>query len=214
MMTEIQRRTRADASIPGTMKIAMPAAVLAGGSSRRMGRPKAALPYGAGTLLEFQTERLARVFEEVFAVVKEPPEFSFGPARVLRDGVAGHAGIFGLVRALEEAVDRVFVMAVDLPALSLEVIHAIAERGSKTDAPALVPRAGGLLQPLAAVWRREVLSLARERVARGALSLRGLAEEAGAEVFPEEAWREMDPSGSSFLNMNTLEEYAAMRERA
>ena len=46
-------------------KIPMPAAVLAGGASRRMGRSKAALPYGAGTLLEFQTGRLADLFEEV-----------------------------------------------------------------------------------------------------------------------------------------------------
>ena len=119
-----------------------------------------------------------------------------------------------MVRALEASEDRVFVMAVDLPALSLEVIRAIAEHGSKTAAPALVPRAGGVLQPLAAVWRREVLPLARERIACASLSLQGLAEEAGAEVFPEEAWREVDPSGTSFLNMNTLEEYAAMRERA
>jgi len=196
------------------MKFAMPAAVLAGGASRRMGRPKAALPYGAATLLEFQTERLANLFEEVFVVVKDPPDFPVGPARVLRDGVPSHAALHGLLRALEEAEDHVFVMAVDLPALSLELIRAIAERSSKTAAPVLLPRAGGVLQPLAAVWRREVLSLARERIARGLLSLHGLAEEAGAEVFSEEEWREMDPSGSSFLNMNTLEEYAAMRERA
>lgn len=213
-MTEIQGPTRADANILIRMKFAMPAAVLAGGASRRMGRPKAELPYGAATLLEFQTGRLANLFEEVFAVVKDPPDLPVGPARVLRDGVLGHAALYGLLRALEEAEDHVFVMAVDLPALSLELIRAIAERGSKTAALALLPRAGGVLQPLAAVWRREVLSLARERIARGSLSLHGLAEEAGAEVFSEEEWREIDPSGSAFLNMNTLEEYAAMRERA
>jgi molybdopterin-guanine dinucleotide biosynthesis protein A len=179
-----------------------------------MGRPKAALPYGAATLLEFQTGRLANLFEEVFAVVKDPPDFPVGPARVLRDGVPDHAAIYGLLRALEEAEDRAFLMAVDLPALPLELVRAVTERGSKTAASVLLPRAGGVLQPLAAVWRREVLSLARERIARGSLSLHGLAEEAGAEVFSEEEWREMDPSGNAFLNMNTLEEYAAMRERA
>lgn len=195
------------------MEFAMPAAVLAGGASRRMGWPKAALPYGAGTLLEFQTRRLAGLFPEVFAVVKQPPDFPLGPARLLCDGASGHAAIFGVLRALEEAEDRVFVMAVDLPALSLGVIRAIAGRGAKTAAPALIPRAAGILQPLAAVWRREAIPLARERIARGSLSLHGLAEEAGVEVLPEEVWRESDPSGNAFLNMNTLEEYAAMRER-
>jgi len=191
----------------------MPAAVLAGGLSRRMGRPKAALSYGAGTLLEFQTNRLVPLFREVFVVVKEPPDFPYGPARVLCDRAPGSAPLHGVLRALEEAADRVFVMAVDLPALSLEVIRAIAERGSRTPAPALLPKAGGVLQPLAGVWRRAVLPLARERIAHGLLSLHELAEEAGAEVFPEEEWRPIDPFGNSFANMNTLEEYAAMRER-
>ena len=40
-----------DASIRCAVKIPMPAAVLAGGASRRMGVPKASLPYGRTTLL-------------------------------------------------------------------------------------------------------------------------------------------------------------------
>src|SRR5512138_782506 len=100
------------------MGFASPAAERAGGASRRMGRPKASLPYGAATLLEFQTERLAGIFEEVLVVAKEPPETPIGPARLVRDSDPGHAAIHGLARALEEARDRVFVLAVDLPALA------------------------------------------------------------------------------------------------
>ena len=91
------------------MKIAMPAAVLAGGASRRMGRAKAALPYGAGTLLEFQTTRLAELFEEVLVVAKEAPAFAAGPARVVLDRATEHAAIHGLIRALEE--DRKWLRA-------------------------------------------------------------------------------------------------------
>jgi molybdopterin-guanine dinucleotide biosynthesis protein A len=71
-----------------------------------------------------------------------------------------------------------------------------------------------VLQPLAAVWRREVLPAARERLARGELSLHGLAREVGADVIAEEEWRSADPSGNSFANVNTLEQYVALRERA
>jgi hypothetical protein len=46
------------------------------------------------------------------------------------------------------------------------------------------------------------------------MSLQGLAEEVGAEVFEENAWRAFDPSGAAFTNLNTLEQYAAQRERA
>ena len=192
----------------------MPAAVLAGGASRRMGRPKAELQYGAGTLLAFQVSRLAEIFEEVLVVAKAPPASPVAPARVVLDRVPQHAAIHGLVRALAEADDRLFVLAVDLPAIAPALLRAIAERSLATDAAALVPRADGRLQPLAAVWRRSVLAAAEGRIAAGQMSLQGLAEEVGAEVIEETAWRPFDPSGAAFTNLNTLEQYAAQRERA
>jgi len=197
-----------------TMRIRMPAAVLAGGASRRMGRPKADLPYGAGTLLAHQAQRLARVFTEVFAVLKEPPRLPAGPALVLLDGSPEHAAIHGLVRALEEVQDRVFVLAVDLPVLPESLMRAIAERALACEAMAVVPRAEGRLQPLAAVWRKAVLPAARARIERGELSLSGLADAVGAEVLSEEDCRRVDPSGNAFANLNTIEDYVAHRERA
>jgi molybdopterin-guanine dinucleotide biosynthesis protein A len=196
------------------MRVSMPAAVLAGGASRRMGRPKAALPYGSSTLLEFQTTRLAKIFEEVYVVAKEPPAFPAGPAGVLLDGAPDHAAIHGLIRALAEAPDRIFVLGVDMPAMPEPLLREIARRGRASEAGAVVPRAGGRLQPLAAVWRRSALPIAERRAGAGELSLHGLAEDIGAEILEEAEWRAFDPSGNAFENLNTLERYAALRERA
>ena len=191
----------------------MPAAVLAGGASRRMGRPKAGLEYGGATLLEHQTRRLAEVFSPVYAVIKAEG-LPAGPARVLLDRTPEHAAIHGLIRLLEEVDDRVLVLAVDLPVLSEGVLRLIAGRSLESEAAAVVPISGGLLQPLAAVWRRAVLPAARERAARGDLSLRGLARDVGADLLGEDDWRLADPSGNSFANVNTLEQYVGLRERA
>ena len=196
------------------MKLPMPAAVLSGGASRRMGVPKASLPYGRTTLLAHQTSRLSDIFEMIYVVAKEPPAFDAGPARLLLDRTPEHAAIHGLARALEEAADRIFVLAVDLPLVTGGVLRAVAERGLATSSPAVVPSADGLLQPLAAVWRREVLSVALARIARGDMSVRGLAEEVGAEIFGEEKWRPLDPSGNSFANLNTIEQYTSIRGTA
>jgi molybdenum cofactor guanylyltransferase len=196
------------------MRILMPAAVLAGGASRRMGVPKAALAFGRTTLLAHQTGRLADIFEEVFVVAKEKPSFDAGPAQLLLDRSPEQAPIHGLMRALEQAADRVFLLAVDLPLITERVLRAIAARGLEISAAAIVPRAEGLLQPLAAVWRRQVLPEARARAARGDLSLQGLALEVGAEILPEEAWRALDPSGNSFANVNTIEQYVSARGMA
>jgi molybdenum cofactor guanylyltransferase len=208
------RRRASDASIEARVKLPMPVAVLAGGASKRMGRPKAAMPWGAGNLLEFQTGRLAALFREVIVVAKEPPDFPVGPARVVLDTSTDYAAMYGLVCALAEAEDRMFVLAVDLPALTHDVVHAIATRGLTTPAAALVPEADGRLQPLAAVWRRSVMRFAYNRIARGKLSLSALFDEVGGEIFPESEWRALDPSGNSFANMNTLADWAAHRERA
>jgi molybdopterin-guanine dinucleotide biosynthesis protein A len=192
----------------------MPAAVLAGGASQRMGRSKAALPWGPGNLLEFQTGRLAHLFREVFVVVKEKPDFAVGPARVVVEDAPEFAAIHGLARALEEADDRIFVLAVDLPVITHDVVREIVRRAEATSALALIPEAAGRLQPLAAVWRRAAARFARTRIARRDLSLTGLAEEVGAETFPEREWRKLDPSGASFTNVNTVNDYLAHRERA
>lgn len=194
-------------------RVPMPAAVLAGGASRRMGRPKAGLEYGGATLLDHQTRRLAAIFSPVYAVVKDGEELA-PAALVLFDRTPQHAAIHGLIRTLEEVDDRVFVLAVDLPVLAEGVARLIAGRALASKAPAVVPLCAGVLQPLAAVWRRQVLPAARERVLRGELSLHGLAQDVGAEVMAEEAWRSEDPSGNSFANVNTLEQYVALRERA
>jgi molybdenum cofactor guanylyltransferase len=196
------------------MILSMPAAVLAGGASSRMGRPKAALAYGSGTLLEFQVRRLAETFEEVLAVVKEMPAFGVGPARVVLDRTPEPAAIHGLARALEEARDRIFVLAVDLPALTPAVARRIAERSLATEALAVVPRADGRLQPLAAVWRKAALTEVERRIARGHRSLRDLAAAVGAEILEEADWRDADPAGAAFTNLNTLEDWEAHRERA
>jgi molybdenum cofactor guanylyltransferase len=196
------------------MRILMPAAVLAGGASRRMGVPKAALAFGRTTLLAHQTGRLADIFEEVFVVAKEKPSFDAGPAQLLLDRSPEQAPIHGLMRALEQAADRVFLLAVDLPLITERVLRAIAARGLEISAAAVVPRAEGSLQPLAAVWRRQVLPEARAHAARGDLSLQGLALEVGAEILPEEAWRALDPSGNSFANVNTIEQYVSARGMA
>jgi molybdopterin-guanine dinucleotide biosynthesis protein A len=53
-----------------------------------------------------------------------------------------------------------------------------------------------------------------DRIARGDLSLHALLEAAGAAIVPEEEWKALDPSGNSFANVNTVEDYVAARGSA
>jgi molybdopterin-guanine dinucleotide biosynthesis protein A len=185
------------------MTLDMPAALLVGGASRRMGRPKADLPWEGTTLASWQAERLARLFAEVWVVAKAGQDLPATAGRRLDDSAREPAALHGLTRALEAARGRVFVLAVDLPLLPEALIVEIARRGASTPARALVPEADGRLQPLSAVWDPSVLPLARRRAQEGRLSVSELAREAGAEILPREAWGSFDPEGSAFRNLNT-----------
>jgi molybdopterin-guanine dinucleotide biosynthesis protein MobB len=142
-------------------------AVLVGGRSRRMGRPKEALEVGGRTLLERATEALAAAGPVVWLggdAADAPP----AEVRRLPDvpGVAGPLG--GLLAALRWAPDRVWVVApCDLPRLSSAAVDwLLAQR-----APgrwAVLPRVGGEVQPLLAVYEPMALGLLEELVARGA----------------------------------------------
>jgi len=194
--------------------IRMPAAVLAGGASRRMGSEKPALPYGSGTLAEHQTRRLARVFEQVWLVVRDAPGFSTGPARILFDTDPVRSALSGVLRALEETADRVLVLAVDLPLVPEALLAELARRSLASDAAAVLPENAGELEPLAGIWRRSALTEGRRRAGAGERSLRDFARAVGAEAFPESEWRAFDPSGNAFANLNTIEEWQVARSRA
>ena len=196
------------------MRIPFPAAVLAGGASRRMGVPKGSLPHGAGTLAEHQARRLASIFSEVWLVVREEPGYPFGAARLIFDRDPERSALSGLVRAVEEADDRVFVLAVDLPLAGEDLLVAIAQRSLASEAAAVLPASEKGLEPLAGVWRRAALQEAHRRAETGKRSLRGLAEAVGAEIIPPAEWRQWDPSGNAFENLNTVADWTVARERA
>jgi len=179
-----------------------------------MGVPKGSLPYGSGTLAEHQIRRLAPVFSEVWLVVREQPVYAFGRARLLFDRDPERSALSGVVRALEEASDRVFVLAVDLPLAGEDLLEGIARRSLDTEAAAVLPSSEEGLEPLAGVWRRAALPEAQRRAGAGTRSLRGLAEAVGAVIIPPAEWRQWDPSGNAFENLNTVADWTVARERA
>jgi molybdopterin-guanine dinucleotide biosynthesis protein A len=63
-------------------------------------------------------------------------------------------------------------------------------------------------QPLHTVYRRCVLPLFAEQLARGELKLAHVLDRARTRRIGEEEIRRFDPDGSSFFNMNTPVDYA------
>jgi molybdenum cofactor cytidylyltransferase len=122
------------------------AVILAGGESRRMGRPKATLPFRGGTFLGAIAENLGRCCSPVIAV------FGFDAAR-LSEGVP--PGVIPIdnpdyaqgmltslkagLRAVPASCDAVVFTLVDHPAVLPETVDAVM----RSTAPIAIPRFEG-----------------------------------------------------------------------
>src|SRR5690349_17687076 len=100
------------------------AIILAGGESRRMGRPKAWLDFRGRPLLAHMVERLSTRFEEIIVVGAPGQELPDTSARVVRDEVSGKGPVAGLATGLRAVSSPLaFVTAVDVPLFQLQVVE-------------------------------------------------------------------------------------------
>jgi molybdenum cofactor guanylyltransferase len=183
------------------------AVVLAGGKSSRMGTPKALLPFDNEPLIVHIVATLRSLFAEVVVVAAPGQELPSMPVTLVRDEVAYQGPVGGIYYGLTAAGGDVsFVTSCDSAFLSTHLIAHLVSRISQHDV--VVPHWQGRLQPLHAVYRRSVLPLLEEQLARGELRPVYLFEKVRTLKVDEDEIRRFDPEGSSFFNMNTPEEYA------
>lgn len=187
------------------------AILLVGGRSARMGRPKALLSFDGEPLVAHLARRLGKRFPEVVVVAAEGQELPPIAARIVRDELPDRGPLGGLTSGLR-AVDAeaAFAAACDAPFLDAELAFALAARLGTHEA--VLPRFGGLYQPLHAVYRPRVAERFAELVRRGELRAMEAALTLAPLVVEEVEIRAIDPEGLSFRNLNTPEDYDAARE--
>jgi molybdopterin-guanine dinucleotide biosynthesis protein A len=130
--------------------------ILAGGSSSRMHRDKAALPYRGKSQLDRAFELAGRHLTKVFVSVRASQ--TTDPTRAQRpmivDCIAGEGPIVGIRSALAAYPDVAWlVLACDLPFLSDAALSQLL-RERDTDGLATAYRSAhdGLPEPLCAIW--------------------------------------------------------------
>ncbi len=189
-------------------KIEVTGIVLAGGQSRRMGQDKAALPLGDRSLLAWIIRRVWAVCRQVIVVAREATAYPDCGAIVIGDRRPGCGPLGGLHSGLSATeTPYAAVLACDLPFVEPALLAGLMARAPGWDV--VVPHAFGRPQPLCAIYHRNVAQTAEAILRRGGGSLRQLLANPDLSVLyiPEEALRVWDPSLSSFINVNTPEEY-------
>jgi len=188
--------------------------VIAGGRSRRMGRPKAALPLGGTSMLEYVGARLAPLVRELVIVAaadQQVPTMNLAGARVLRDRVRDAGPLPALALGLRAiATPWAIVLACDTPFVRGAVLRCLLDERGTAGA---VPRWDGRLEPLVACYHRDLAPRIEALVARGERRMQAIAELAGVRVVETDRLTPLDPAGWSFRSLNTPEAYAEALRR-
>ena len=176
--------------------------LLVGGRSRRMGVAKASLPFGDSTFIGRVAATARLVFDRVVAVDRavspeSQAEWPEADATIHESRHEDEAAIFGVARALEESNRKCFVLAVDYPLITADVLRKLSERFEASAAPMLIPVWRGLPQPLCAGYAVSMRELIGRNIAEGRYDLRSLAG-SNAEL--------VEINGIELMNVNTPEE--------
>jgi molybdenum cofactor guanylyltransferase len=188
--------------------------VLAGGESRRMGRPKDQLAGGCETMLERQVRLLGAVARS--AAVLGPVERLAAPGlRVIPDERPGLGPLGGIATALARTrTEYNLFIGCDLPFLDSRFLRYLCREARACGADATVPESPGhQIHPTCAVYRRRALGAIRARLGRGDGRVRSFFPSVKCRVL---RWPEIARAGFSaliFANMNTPDDYRSAQWR-
>jgi molybdopterin-guanine dinucleotide biosynthesis protein A len=127
--------------------------ILAGGMSSRMGRDKALLPIGEfSSLAEYQYSRLKPLFKNLYLSAKDN-KFPFD-APIIYDKSSFYAPILAISTALERLKSDIFLIAVDMPFVSIKDIKNLIEiYHNNREYDIYTFRVKGEIQPTASIYR-------------------------------------------------------------
>lgn len=174
-----------------------------------MGRDKAALPAGDGTMVEHLVRRLGPAADEIIVAsgTNQPP-LSLEGVRLVPDRYPDTGPLGGMHAGLLAAQQPwVWVVGCDLP--DVEPALGGLLLGLAPGFEAVVPRPEGQPEGVCAMYDRNVATTIEAMLEAGESSIKELMARCRVRYVPAAALRVVDPELRSFRNVNTPAEYEA-----
>ena len=180
--------------------------VLAGGENRRMGADKAFLKIAGLPLIEHVIRTIRSAVSHIIVVTNKPEAFVSYDVEVTRDIYNMRGSLIGLHSGLLRSRDEYnFVVACDMPFLNRDLLSFMA--GLAGSADVILPKVGGFVEPLHAVYRRSLLPVIEEHIESEQRQIKGIFEGLCVRYVAEEEVDRFDPGRRSFINLNRPDEY-------
>jgi len=170
-----------------------------------MGSDKASLPFGEGSLLEYQYARLSCFFEDVFVSCKQDRVVP-NHMKTIRENDKESASMLGLLNPLillQE--ERVFFVPVDTPFVREESFFEIYESSKDKENNAFVAK-GERIHPLVGVYRLSSVDTISEAIKAEDFAIMKMLKKLNS--FEVEVGEE-----EQFFNINTKESYQVALDR-
>jgi molybdopterin-guanine dinucleotide biosynthesis protein A len=181
--------------------------VLCGGKSRRMGRPKAFLPYQGTTIVEHVISSMRDLFSEIFVVANEPEAYEDLGVDVVKDILPYRGPLGGILSGLLVASNQYsFVIACDMPLVDKRLIRDMTSARHGNDVVVLSHKNG--IEPLLGVYSKNCIKPLEESLFAGNLSVQDFLGGLKAKTYVCEFNSTDEEALPPFFNVNTPQDYS------
>lgn len=187
-----------------TLPLPVTGMILSGGKSKRMGRPKAFLPYQGTTLVEHVLNNMRDLFSEILIVANEPESYENLGVDVVKDILPYRGPLGGILSGLlVSANEHAFVIACDMPLVDKRLIREMTARRHGNDVVVLSHSNG--IEPLLGVYSKNCIKPLEESLFAGSLSVQDFLGGLKAETFVlAHDGGDLPP----YFNINTPQDYS------
>ena len=187
--------------------------VLTGGRSSRMGSDKALLAWDGETLIERTLAVVRQACSAVYVCGARELYGRFGD--VIEDERPGRGPLSGIQAALRTTgTDLNLIVSVDLPLMTSAFLSWLLQQARDGEQRVTVPEAQGRLQPLCAVYHREVLGIVDDALAAGDWKVTRLFARTATRIIADSELEAAGFDPSIFNNVNTPEDYNSLLHSA
>jgi molybdopterin-guanine dinucleotide biosynthesis protein A len=187
--------------------------VLTGGRSSRMGSDKALLSWAGETLLQHTLAIARDACGQVVICGARSLYGKFG--EVIEDAEPGHGPLSGIQAALHATQSELnLILSVDVPLMTAEFLSWFLQQARSGEQRITAPEAQGRLQPLCAVYHRDVAGTVDEAMENGEFKVTRLFGRTTTRIITEPELHAAGFESSIFTNVNTPEDYKSLLQTA
>ena len=185
--------------------------ILAGGKNLRMGKNKAFLEVNGERIIDRVKNLFRELFDEVLLVTNSLPDYLDLNLRMVVDLHPGKGALGGIYTGLFHAShSHAFVAACDMPFLNKDLIRHLIDLSPGY--ALVIPKTEDGWQPLHAIYSQKCLPFMEDLIRQDNLKIIDFFHQVKKREVPTEEILPFDPNLASFLNVNTPEELARIKE--